>query len=144
MVRIDLQFAPDTVFAHTFFYCVPQASGKKRFSHDTAVIANIQVCISILLENRSWMHKNRTIILNLSGCLVVPHLAACIRDQSNRRQKSFPRRIGPHTPSHELKDHGPRWVQRYAHFRAHSSFEVFAYLFYVGPRLKFRRFYLQI
>ena len=53
MVRIDLRFAPDTVFARTFFYCVPQASRKKSFSHDGAVIANIQVCISILLENRS-------------------------------------------------------------------------------------------
>lgn len=94
MVRIDLRFAPDTVFARTFFYCVPQASRKKRFSHDGAVIAKIQVCVSILLENRSWLHKNRTVILNLSGCLVVPHLAACIRDQSYRRQKSFPKKAG--------------------------------------------------
>lgn len=144
MVRIDLRFAPDTVFTRTFFYCVPQASQKKRFSHNTAVIVNIQVCVSILLENRSWLHKNRTVILKLSGCLVVPHLAACIRDQSNRSQKSFPKRSRPYTPSHELKDHGPCWVQRHARFMAHSIFKVFAYLFNVGPRLKIKRLYIQI
>lgn len=51
MVRLDLGFALDTVFAGTFFYCVLQASRKENLRAGPAVSPLVQASISRVLRS---------------------------------------------------------------------------------------------